>query len=317
MSEQHIWSVDFVDVYNTLNGFMDVGIYNETIQKTIKKCPFNKYEKLLNFLTGQEPLAKISPSYSIYKASLFTGVASHHIDLTADITNSFTTTIQADDKFLFLNCPSAISLMDFLFSNLNGSKRYIFIPVLFGSEVNEVGHFSTLIFDTQKMNVYFADPNGKTKFFDNIFYVHAKLQNTSGAIDNSNKQNSSQSPEQSPTNDFPTHLQPDMYVNTEEMMEDMIKLYISALNEVSGFEFKFVERLKWNRWSKSVNTNYDTATIGSGHCVILSTMIFHYMHITKADPIVIYDKLSKMSQQEIIELINSYSVGIYNILIYA
>lgn len=307
------------------------GIYEEYMKEIISHCPFSKYEQMFNFLVDQKNVKIVDPTYSMYKASLFTGQASHHINIQAKIGNSYYTTIQADDKFLFLNCLSVESLMEFLFVNSEDctqtktSRRYVYIPVIFSSEVNEVGHHAMIIFDVIEKLVYFADPNGTTSFYDNIFYVHARKQKTVGAVavgavavnttqdeqivhganilDNHNQSNLN-------------YAMKDMYINTEPIVENMFKLYIDDFNNATGSTYSFVPRHKWNPRSFTVNKSYKDAVIGSGHCVALSTMIANYCHNKKSLPIEIYELLSKLSQFEIIELINSYSLGLYNVLIF-
>ena len=307
-----IMSKELVDFSEKLSSCMGTGICDKNVHNKIAASGFKKYEKIFNFLTGQLPVNSIDPTYSMYKVSLFTGQASHHIDISASIGNMYYTTIQADDKFLFLNCLSLESLMTFLIENSKETntldilastviddKTYIFIPVVFGSEVNTVGHFGLLTFNIVTREVFFIDPNGKSGFFDNIFYV------MSGKCDYGNEPWMKQ-----------YSYSDEMYIDTENLVENMIELYITNLNTTFGTNYKFVKRAKWNAKGYTINKNYDASLIGSGHCVCTGTLIANYLHITKDTPSSVFEKLSKMSQSEIIELINSYSIGMYSLLQY-
>lgn len=292
-----ITSNEFAEFSEKLSGCMGDGLCDENVHGEISRINFKKYEKVFNLLSGQSSVSLINPSYSMYKANLFTSQSSHHIDISANIKNMFYTTIQADDKFLFLNCLNLESLLLFLIENSNETTIYISIPVIFGSEVHTIGHFCILTFNIVTMEVFFIDPNGKSTYFDNIFHAISKKNNH---IDDPWIKQYTYSDE--------------MYINSEKLVENMIELYIADLNTAFGTKYKFVKRAQWNVKGYAINKNFDASLIKSGHCVCIGTLIANYLHITKESPSNIFDKLSKMETSEIIELINSYSCGIYELL---
>lgn len=312
-SNQYIISSELQTIVQTLKDNICCGISNSNILETIQRVNFDKHEQMFNFLVNQKSVNKIDPNYSMYKINFYTNEVSHHCDISGDIKNNFYTNIQADDKFLILNCLSIESLLVFLTENTfvgdqNKINQHIFIPVVFSSEVNTVGHYAVLIFDIIKKTVYFADPNGSTSFFNNILYVIAKQQSelithNVDNIGNANKINYCDAFN-------------DMYIDTELLLEKMFEFHINEFNKLTGSTYEFIKRKQWNPFGYTVNKSYNDTLIGSGHCVVLGVMVANYCHIKKCNPIEIYELLSKLSKLEIIELINSYSLGIYNILIY-
>lgn len=291
-------SNEFKDFENKLMSCMGSGICDDNKRHTIASAGFGKYEKVMNFLLNQNPVSNISPTYSMYKANLYTGIASHHVNIEGDIKESYYTTVQASDGVLFFNCLSIESLMMFLMDNTNSSS-YVFIPVVYGSEVNEVGHFAMLTFNVITKEVFFVDPNGKASFFDNIFYV------LSGKATHGSEPWVSQ------------YIYSDeMMIDCEMMIENMLGLYVNDLNSTFGLTYKFIKRSVWNPYSHTINRNYDDTLIKSGHCVCTGTLIADYMSKTNSHPKDVFECLQKLSTKEIVELINSYSMGMYSLLIY-
>lgn len=289
---KQIFSNEFIEINNVLGLYMGIGICDENVNSKIAEIDFHKYEQFMNLITSQKFVSSIEPIYSMYKVNLVTHEVSHHIDIAGNIQNMYYTTIQSDDRFLVLNCLCVNSLMTFLLENTKDISKYVFIPAVFGSEVNEIGHFSIIAFDIIEKKVYFIDPNGRSSFFDNIFNIYAqKIKDTTLLSYTSN-----------------------MSVNTEELLEKLIELYIKNFNSVYGTEYEFVKRLKWNPLQISINKTYDETVIGSGHCVATSTLIANYLSITNKKPNDIINIFNKMNKEEIIQVINSYSVGMYNII---
>ena len=293
--EPFYMSNEFTHITQILSGYMGESVCSGQMIDILRRLDFKNYEnKILNFITSQIPICNVHPTYSLYKIGICDEIASRHVDIMGDIDTMFYTTLQADDKHLFLNCLDVQSLFLFLIENNAKCEKYVFIPVVFGSEVNEVGHFAMLIFDNVKHEVYFADPNGKTNFFDNILIVHSKKNKT---------------------DDWMVQYYNDMYINCEELIEKLFSYYISEFNVATGMTYKFMPRLTWNRWAHGLNKSLENSLIGSGHCVITATLIMNYLHTTNADVKSFFESIGKLSQNELIELINAYSSGMYQLLL--
>lgn len=285
-------SNEFETLTNKLIENMGIGICDEYVYNTIAKCGFLKYEKLLNFTTGQISALSIDPTYSMYTVDIFTKTAAHHIDLKGDIQGNYYSSLQVDDKHIIFNCLNLESLMNFLLENTKDTTKYIFIPVVYGSMVHDHGHFSVLTFDVILKQVYFVDPNGNASFFNNILYKYLEKNPEMKQYVNSE----------------------DMYIDTEELVEKIFEMYIGNFNNLFGENYKFVKRDLWNPTKCSINKNYDNTLIKSGHCVCVSTLMVDYLMKTYETPENLVNMLKKLSNDEIIELINAYSIGMYNIL---
>lgn len=163
------------EICGRLGSFLaDDNFCNESIHKKLRTMTFQHCDEILNMITGQSTIHSINPSYSIYKINVFNDTPIHEVDLESNIGDAFHTTIQVDGTYLFLNCLNILSLMLFLGENSRDLNRYVFIPVIFSTEIHEHGHATMLVFDVVSKNVYFADPNGKSVYFDNMMLKHAK-----------------------------------------------------------------------------------------------------------------------------------------------
>jgi len=282
-------------VSETISGFCDETLCTQGMLKKIQSVDFTKYESnILNFITNQISIDSIQPGYSLYKIGLFGGEASHHIDIRGDIRSMFYTTLQVDDKHLFLNCLNIESLFSFLTENCEKTERYVFIPVGLRSEVHSIGHFSVLIFDIINKMVYFADPNGKTSFFDNTIVKHS---------------------EKNKTDSWASLYYDDMYINSEVLTDKLFACYINNFNNSTGSKYKFIPRSTWNSKQYCLNKDMDESLIGSGHCVITGTLIINYLHVTNFDIETVFHIISQIPKDNLTELINSYSAGIYQLII--
>lgn len=104
------------------------------------------------------------------------------------------------------------------------------------------------------------------------------------------------------------------YINSEHIIEKLITFYINELNNAFSLAYKFVKRSEYNPMCYSINGTYSESTvIGSGHCMILSIMIAHYLS-SNANIKDIFCHFGKLSTDEKVQLISSYSVGVYNII---
>lgn len=163
------------EICGRLGSFLgDDGFCDEAKRKKLSTMSFCHCDHVINMITGQSSIQSQEPTYSIYKINVFGENPEHEIDLTSHIGNSFHTTIQVDGNYLFLNCLNIMSLMLFLGENSKDFNRYVFIPIVFSTEIHENGHATMLAFDVISKKVYFLDPNGKSSYFDNIMLKYAE-----------------------------------------------------------------------------------------------------------------------------------------------
>lgn len=286
------------EICRKLGSFLsDDGFCDESIHKKLSTMTFKHYDSVLNMITGQSSIHTQNPTYSIYKINVFDSTPMHEVDLESDIGNSFHTTIQVDETYLFLNCLNIMSLMMFLGENSKDLNRYVFVPVMFSTEIHESGHATMLVFDVVSKNVYFADPNGKSAYFDNMMLKYAEK----------NK-------EEWMTEEIFKEFYGNSYINSEELIEKLITFYIETLNSSFGLVYKFIKRSEYNKMCYSINGMYSKSTvIGSGHCIVLSIMIAHYLS-SNSDVEDIFNHFGRLSIEEKVQLISSYSVGVHGVI---
>jgi hypothetical protein len=271
----------------------DDGICDESVYKKLSTLSYSNYEHVLSFLTKQTSVGNVEPTYSMYKVSLFDEIVAHEMDITANIKNMYHTTVQAEDNFLVLNCLNVDSLCMFLIENTRDFNRYIFIPIIFGTEIHDNGHATLMAFDVVEKKVYLIDPNGKTDYFDNIFLKYAEK----------NK-------EEWMTEEIFKEFYSSSYIDSEPFVEKLIGCYIGDLNTRYDLNYNFVSRKEYNKTGKSINKNFKNSSIGSGHCMIISIMIAHFLS-TNTDVGNISENFGRLSDDEILQIINSYSVAIF------
>jgi len=121
------------------------------------------------------------------------------------------------------------------------------------------------------------DPNGKSTYFSNILFDHAKS------------------------------------IGSNFYTEMILFKYFSLLNDF-GLNYKYVYVNKWNPNKCVINKRFDNEYILSGHCVITTLMIIHLISIQKLTPQYIFEMLSKLSDDELLFLIKEYTLGIYSLL---
>lgn len=103
-------------------------------------------------------------------------------------------------------------------------------------------------------------------------------------------------------------------MRTYVFMELLFEEYIKKLNLTFDTDYKFVKIDQWNSLRTCLNKTFENSTIGSGHCLILTVIFMHYLSIT-TDPVdVAINKFSCLNDMELLEMINSYSVGFYDLM---
>lgn len=275
----------------------DDNFCNETIHKKLRTMTFKHCDAILNMITGQTSVGILNPTYSIYKIGVFDQIVSHVTDVDCSIGQMFHTTIQAQETCLFLNCLDLLTLMTFLGENSKDLNRYVFVPVIFATEIHETGHATMLVFDVVSKKVYFTDPNGKSSYFDDLMIQQAK-----------------KTKEEWMTEELFKEFYGESYINSEPLIEKLLTFYINELNDSFGLKYEFVPRANYNKMSYSINKTYDKETvIGSGHCMILSIMIAHYLS-SNSEVEHIFSDFGKLGAEEKVQLISSYSVGVYNVI---
>jgi hypothetical protein len=279
-------------IVSLVEPYYGVGICDKVELDTLKKIKFDTYDLVTNFLLEQMSIKSFSPTYTLYKVDIVTHLCSHHLDIVTEISNMYHTTLQATDKLLMLHTLSHSTLILFLSEHQHRLKRYVFLPVMFGHELEKNGHCASLAFDTFENKVYFIDPNGITTYFDRLLIDLFTYHNKDILL--------------LPLNDI--------IINTEKLVEILFQTYIADLNSKFDTKFEFVSKQIWNKSGFSVNKSLSTSVIGVGHCVISTILINHLLHMSQSDISVIIKTLGCMPIEANIEIINNYSIGITDLV---
>jgi hypothetical protein len=294
-----------ISLIDPLKEFLEEGICDQTAIKQMKSLEYKQFEGIINILSNQTSVNSISPSYSLYKIDIRESKFSHHLDIGGDLHGMYHTTIQADSDFILLHTLSIDSMMLYISENCKNNKRYVFIPVVFTMNGTNFGHQTALIFDSIQYKVFLFDPNGRSTYF-NYMFVHQVLG------DQKNK-----TPEEPlDLSKIDKDLINELYIEGDKLIDDMLSGYVKLLNDMFDTKYIFESSYVWNPKKFAINPHFANSLIGSGHCVITTILILHYLHVTNMDITDVFSKFGNLNQTELLYLINAYTLGIFNIVKY-
>lgn len=80
-------------------------------------------------------------------------------------------------------------------------------------------------------------------------------------------------------------------------------------------DFSYIYIDTWNSGNHILNgSSFKNYEIDSGHCVVLSIMLSHFMTITDSPPSEVYTVFSSLNNEETAYIIREYSCGIYKLM---
>jgi hypothetical protein len=147
------------------------------------------------------------------------------------------------------------------------------------AESKDQSHQTCLAIDILNKTAYLVDPNGSSSYFNTIF----------------------------------EKISHDLYIDINSYVDKLLECYFSELNKI-GIKIEFIPGSKWNKNKICINRNFDKSLIGSGHCVITTIMLGHYLLTTNLNPSDVYNKFKYISDDNLLILINSYMFGIYELM---
>jgi len=271
------------DAFTPLFASYDIGICDEKIMKYMSMINKNERNHIFSTLLGQYPIEKIKPEYAIYKINIFNEKFSHYLTLYDESSNESDFTIQYDEYHLLLNIISPDCFLQYI-NKIN--KRFVFISLSFSVESQTSGHQTGIIVDKKIMKIYLYDPNGRSTFFDNIFYKNAKKNN---------------------------YISKDLHFDGHKLIDRLMKSYVEKLNDFDA-DFEYVPSKIWNPNNKVINKYVNNSIFGNGHCVITTFMFQHYLQLVDTNMMSAFDKLSNLSEDETFNVINNYSFCVFQIL---
>jgi len=139
--------------------------FTKKTKKFITRLPFKTLEKILEILTGQEPL-NITET-TIYKKDLYNNSQLKFITNIKNVhKKDYNVTLQVSTKCIMFNTLSVKTVNSMI---KNSKNRFIFIPLNYGCVLMKNGHQAIIVIDTKKNKSYLVDPNGSPEYFDNLF----------------------------------------------------------------------------------------------------------------------------------------------------
>jgi len=101
--------------------------------------------------------------------------------------------------------------------------------------------------------------------------------------------------------------------NIDNVIESFCEQYFNMVNGMFQTKYKYVRLNVWNRKGVSIN-NTSNAKISNGDCMILSMILCHLIKTLEMTPEQLYAKFKDMSDDEVVSLIRSYSMGLIRYL---
>ncbi len=102
----------------------------------------------------------------------------------------------------------------------------------------------------------------------------------------------------------------DMGLDT--LVEKMLHNYFAELKKFD-YDFKYEFIGTWNKKTVALNTSFKDTFIGTGHCVVLTSILAHIISILKCNPLDAYLMLKELSEEEMLFIIKEYTSAIFNL----
>jgi hypothetical protein len=290
-----------ISLIDPLLNFIEDGLCDQKILDKIKKLRYDEFEQIINILCDQVSIHKFKPKYSLYKIDIVSHKFEHLLNIDTQLHSSeYHTTIQSDMNSLVLHTLSPESFILYTTDNFNKKKRYIYIPMCFSINDLKHGHQTSLIVDTFDFKVYLYDPNGQSNYFNNI-HALKYLKDLGVNFDKNNQDDQ--------------RLLHSMYFDGTELVDKLLCGYFKIISDMIGVKYTYIPQDLWNPFNKTLNPKFNNSLIDSGHCVITTILILHYLHISQSDVTTIYTAFTNLSEDDLLYIINGYTLGIYNNII--
>lgn len=268
----------FEKILCELKYFMDDKICNEKEIETLRKLwsKYSKYDEILMMLTEQPSFINKDNNFVIYQINIKECIPVRMDDIPGKYSETLIGRLYSDNENIFF---FSLSEPDIAMWLLSSKKRYSFFPVYMCKNIKgESAHIGNIVFDNEKLKVYYLDPNGSLKFFNKIKGDE---------------------------------------IDTEKYFEEIMNLYLSSINSLLDRKYKFINSKYWNKNMYVFNKNFNTSVIGSGHCFISSVMISHYIALMDKKEIElehIYNLFVSLTDDERLYLLSSYSSHLLHLI---
>lgn len=156
------------------------------------------------------------------------------------------------------------------------NNQWSCFPLVLKIDTKDISHQICVAFDNINKKVYLIDPNGTITYFN----------------------------EEKNDNDD------ELYFIREKNAEILIVGYLQELSKI-GLNYEYIPINVWNNERYIINRNIENSVIGNGHCVATMLIIIHIIANIKANLTILYELFYELYDEELLCLINDYTVCIY------
>jgi hypothetical protein len=302
------------------------GVYDKKLHKKISSLSFDKIDIGISFLMKQTKMLNLLnltfSNYKICKNEYAKIIIDNFIN---DDIDKWCCMLQYDSGNIFLDILSHESFIDFI--ELNKTQRYICIPVSLSPEYNKLNDGKS------SLSGLHPSINGKSSLSGLHPSINDGKSSLSGLHPSINDGKSSLSGLHPSINDghvlsliidnvleevylFDSNGKTNYFnnnmVNSDRLVNLLFKKYFIDLENIYNIKYKFIENYIYNPDSIILNKHFKDS---SGYCMILSILFPHYLSLTQLSIYHGIKTLSKLKENEFIDIINKYSIGFNDILI--
>lgn len=146
----------------------------DNFSKDIKDCfIYHLTPHVISYLLTKitkQPFIK-DPEYTIYKQTFIDSNELETITNTNSLYSIYPIIFNIIDDSIILQIISVEILIKFIMV-MDEKFRYIFLPIYYECEINDVSHLAVLVIDKIELEVYLLDPNGNPSFFNKITHIN-------------------------------------------------------------------------------------------------------------------------------------------------
>lgn len=277
-------------------------------------------------LIGQKNIENDDSIYSVYKIN----ISNEQVEITNNINSishnpnkNYQITIYYNNNHIFMHTFAIEFLSNYL---KNQKSRHIMIPIILKPSLNAninnnliSSHCGAIIIDKQFKRIYLYDPNGHTLYFNRLFAtIKTKLLLSLKNQKSSNIWHQKYLQMKNIENDDEKNI--NIYNQLKELdkydgcklVDMLIEKYVYELNQIDE-KYTFVSSDIWNPTNAALNKKFTNILIGSGHCISITFMVFHYILMTKKSFEDVWLEITQLADNDMAILINAYSNIMYNI----
>jgi len=262
------------------NGFNELDKYGEKEGYIIATLSMKNEAKILKEFLGQSYLS--DPEYSVFQLN----ISNNKLEIVTHFTekyNIYPITFQISENSIVINAISIFTLGNYL---LNTDNRYIFLPVDYRCEIKNAGHRATVVIDKEIIN---------NKIINNKI-INNKIKNNKAKV------------YLLEPNGRPSYFN-NIVGNIENKIESFFDKYFQQINEMFGTKYEYIKTNTWNPTNIVLN-NTSNVKLSNGDCMTISMILCQIIKTLELNPTILYNEFKKLSDNESVAIIRSYSIGL-------